>query len=86
MRKKEFAFFAAGTGNPYFTTDTAATLRATEMNCGAIFKGTNVDGVYDMDPKTNRNAIKKYDKVTYDQILQKNLKVMDASAVSFSKR
>ena len=54
------------------------------MNCEAIFKGTNVDGVYDMDPKTNRNAI-KYDKVTYDQILQKNLKVMDASAVALAR-
>ena len=84
LEKKRVCIFAAGTGNPYFTTDTAATLRATEMNCGAIFKGTNVDGVYDMDPKTNRNAI-KYDKVTYDQILQKNLKVMDASAVALAR-
>ena len=54
------------------------------MNCEAIFKGTNVDGVYDMDPKSNINAI-KYDKVTYDQILQKNLKVMDASAVALAR-
>ena len=84
LEKKRVCIFAAGTGNPYFTTDTAATLRATEMNCGAIFKGTKVDGVYDMDPKTNSNAI-KYDKVTYDQILQKNLKVMDASAVALAR-
>ena len=84
LEKKRVCIFAAGTGNPYFTTDTAATLRATEMNCEAIFKGTTVDGVYDMDPKTNRNAI-KYDKVTYDQILQKNLKVMDASAVALAR-
>ena len=84
LEKKRVCIFAAGTGNPYFTTDTAATLWSTEMNCGAIFKGTNVDGVYDMDPKTNRNAI-KYDKVTYDQILQKNLKVMDASAVALAR-
>ena len=84
LEKKRVCIFAAGTGNPYFTTDTAATLRATEMNCEAIFKGTNVDGIYDKDPNINEDAI-KYDKVTYDQILQQNLKVMDASAVALAR-
>ena len=58
LEKKRVCIFAAGTGNPYFTTDTAATLRATEMNCEAIFKGTNVDGIYDKDPNISKNAIK----------------------------
>ena len=84
LEKKRVCIFAAGTGNPYFTTDTAATLRATEMNCEAIFKGTNVDGIYNKDPNINEDAI-KYDKVTYDQILQQNLKVMDASAVALAR-
>ena len=84
LEKKRVCIFAAGTGNPYFTTDTAATLRATEMNCEAIFKGTNVDGIYDKDPNINEDAI-KYDEVTYDQILQQNLKVMDASAVALAR-
>ena len=84
LEKKRVCIFAAGTGNPYFTTDTAATLRATEMNCEAIFKGTNVDGIYDKDPNISKNAI-KYDEVTYDQILQQNLKVMDASAVALAR-
>ena len=84
LEKKRVCIFAAGTGNPYFTTDTAATLRATEMNCEAIFKGTNVDGVYNKDPNISKDAI-KYDEVTYDQILQQNLKVMDASAVALAR-
>ena len=84
LEKKRVCIFAAGTGNPYFTTDTAATLRATEMNCEAIFKGTNVDGVYNKDPNISKDAI-KYDAVTYDQILQQNLKVMDASAVALAR-
>ena len=84
LEKKRVCIFAAGTGNPYFTTDTAATLRATEMNCEAIFKGTNVDGIYNKDPKTNSDAV-KYAEVTYDQILQQNLKVMDASAVALAR-
>ena len=84
LEKKRVCIFAAGTGNPYFTTDTAATLRATEMNCEAIFKGTNVDGIYDKDPKTYVDAI-KYDTVTYDEILRKDLKVMDASAVALAR-
>ncbi len=67
--KERVCIFAAGTGNPYFTTDTAATLRANEMSCEAIFKGTKVDGVYDKDPKKHADA-KRYDKVTYDEVLQ----------------
>jgi len=84
LEKKRVCIFAAGTGNPYFTTDTAATLRATEMKCEAIFKGTNVDGIYNKDPNISKDAI-KYDEVTYDQILQQNLKVMDASAVALAR-
>ena len=84
LEKKRICIFAAGTGNPYFTTDTAATLRATEMNCEALFKGTNVDGVYNKDPNVCDDAI-KYNVVTYDQILQQNLKVMDASAVALAR-
>ena len=75
---------AAGTGNPYFTTDTAATLRANEMACQAIFKGTKVDGVYDKDPKKHSDA-KRYDNVSYDEVLQKHLGVMDASAIALAR-
>lgn len=84
LEKGRVCIFAAGTGNPYFTTDTAATLRASEMSCEAIFKGTQVDGVYDRDPKTDPNA-KRYDTVSYDTVLQKNLKVMDASAIALAR-
>jgi len=84
LEKGRVCIFAAGTGNPYFTTDTAATLRANEMSCEAIFKGTKVDGVYDKDPVTNPDA-KRYDSVTYDEVLQKNLKVMDASAIALAR-
>ncbi|MEL6425094.1 MAG: UMP kinase [Pseudomonadota bacterium] len=84
LEKKRVCIFAAGTGNPYFTTDTAATLRASEMGCQAIFKGTQVDGVYDSDPKTNPDA-KRYDTVSYDEVLSKNLKVMDASAIALAR-
>lgn len=84
LEKKRVCIFAAGTGNPYFTTDTAATLRASEMNCEAIFKGTQVDGIYDKDPKTNADAV-RYDMVSYDEVLQKNLKVMDASAIALAR-
>jgi uridylate kinase len=84
LEKKRIVIFAAGTGNPYFTTDTAATLRAMEMNCSAIFKGTQVDGVYDSDPKTNSDAV-RYDTVSYDEVLTKNLKVMDASAIALAR-
>lgn len=84
LEKQRVCIFAAGTGNPYFTTDTAATLRASEMNCEVIFKGTQVDGIYDKDPKTNTDAI-RYDKVSYDEVLQKNLRVMDASAIALAR-
>ncbi len=84
LEKGRVVIFAAGTGNPYFTTDTAATLRAMEMDCDAIFKGTQVDGVYDSDPKTNPDAV-RYDQVTYDEVLTKHLKVMDASAVALAR-
>ena len=84
LEKKRVCIFAAGTGNPYFTTDTAATLRANEMKCQAIFKGTQVDGVYDSDPKTNPDAV-RYDTVSYDEVLARNLKVMDASAIALAR-
>ncbi len=84
LEKGRVVIFAAGTGNPYFTTDTAATLRASEMSCDAIFKGTQVDGVYDSDPKKNPDA-KRYDRVSYDVVLQKNLKVMDAAAIALAR-
>ena len=84
LEKKRVVIFAAGTGNPYFTTDTAATLRASEMACEAIFKGTQVDGIYDKDPKQHADAV-RYDAVTYDEVLQKRLKVMDASAIALAR-
>lgn len=84
LEKKRICIFAAGTGNPYFTTDTAATLRANEMNCEAIFKGTKVDGVYDKDPKKFPDA-RRYDKVSYDDVLAKRLGVMDASAIALAR-
>ncbi len=81
LEKGRVLIFAAGTGNPYFTTDTAAALRAMEINADAILKATKVDGVYDRDPVTEKDA-KKFDRLTYIEVLQKNLKVMDATAVS----
>jgi uridylate kinase len=84
LEKGRVCIFAAGTGNPYFTTDTAATLRASEMRCEAIFKGTQVDGVYDSDPKRNPGA-RRYERISYDEVLQKNLKVMDASAIALAR-
>ena len=84
LEKKRVCIFAAGTGNPYFTTDTAATLRASEMACEAIFKGTKVDGVYDKDPVTNSDAV-RYDKISYDDVLAKHLAVMDASAIALAR-
>ncbi len=84
LEKGRVCIFAAGTGNPYFTTDTAATLRASEMSCQAIFKGTQVDGVYDKDPKKHADAV-RYERVTYNEVLQKNLKVMDASAIALAR-
>ena len=70
MEKNRIVIFAAGTGNPYFTTDTAAALRASEMDCDAIFKGTKVDGIYDKDP-IEYNEATKFDKITYDEVLSK---------------
>jgi uridylate kinase len=84
LEKGRVCIFAAGTGNPYFTTDTAATLRASEMACEAIFKGTKVDGVYDSDPVTNPDA-KRFDTISYDEVLRRNLKVMDASAIALAR-
>ncbi len=85
LEKKRVCIFAAGTGNPYFTTDTAAALRANEMACEAIFMGKNgVDGVYDKDPKKFADA-KRYDSVSYDDVLQKRLAVMDASAIALAR-
>ncbi|WP_417587467.1 UMP kinase [Pararhodobacter oceanensis] len=84
LEKGRVCIFAAGTGNPYFTTDTAATLRASEMACEAIFKGTKVDGVYDKDPVVHDDAV-RYDKVTYDEVLAKHLNVMDASAIALAR-
>ncbi len=84
LEKKRVVIFAAGTGNPYFTTDTAATLRASEMACEAIFKGTKVDGVYDKDPMKHADAV-RFDTITYDEVLRRNLKVMDASAIALAR-
>lgn len=84
MEKGRVVIFTAGTGNPFFTTDTAAALRAAEMGCDALLKGTNVDGVYTADPKKDKTA-KRYDRLTYMDVLSKDLKVMDASAVSLSR-
>jgi len=84
MEKGRVVIFAAGTGNPYFTTDTAAALRAAEMGCDALLKGTQVDGVYDSDPKTNENAV-RYDQLTYQKVLADDLRVMDTSAVSLMR-
>jgi uridylate kinase len=84
LEKKRVVIFAAGTGNPYFTTDTAATLRANEMRCQAIFKGTKVDGVYDKDPVLHADA-KRYDQITYDEVLAQHLGVMDASAIALAR-
>ena len=84
LEKDRVCIFAAGTGNPYFTTDTAATLRATEMGCEAILKGTKVDGVYDKDPVQHADA-KKYNSVSFDEVLQKRLAVMDASAIALAR-
>ena len=84
LEKGRVVIFAAGVGSPYFTTDTGAALRAAEMKCDALFKGTSVDGVYDADPKKVPGA-KRYETVTYDRVLADNLKVMDASAVSLCR-
>ncbi len=84
MDKGRVVIFAAGTGNPYFTSDTAATLRASEMNCDLIAKGTKVDGVYSADPMKDSSAT-KYDTISYMEVLTKDLKVMDATAIALAR-
>ena len=84
LEKGRVVIFAAGTGNPFFTTDTAAALRATEMNCDAILKATQVDGVYDADPKRDAGA-KRFEQLSYLDVLAKDLRVMDATAISLAR-
>jgi uridylate kinase len=84
LEKGRVVIFAAGTGNPFFTTDTAAVLRAIETSCDAIFKGTQVDGVYSADPKTNPDAT-RYDHLTYREVIKQDLKVMDQTAITLAK-
>ena len=84
MEKGRVVIFAAGTGNPFFTTDTAAALRATEMHCDALLKGTQVDGVYSADPRKVDNAT-RYDQLTYLDVLSNDLGVMDAAAISLAR-
>ena len=84
LEKNRIVIFAAGTGNPFFSTDTAAVLRASEMNCSIIIKATKVDGIYDKDPVLNKDA-KFYENIKYIDVLNKNLKVMDSTAISLAK-
>ena len=84
MEKGRVVIFAAGTGNPFFTTDTAAALRAAEMNCDALLKGTQVDGVYSADPRKDASA-ERYDELTYLDVLSRDLGVMDAAAISLAR-
>jgi uridylate kinase len=84
FEKGRIVIFAAGTGNPYFTTDTAAALRAVEIQADVILKATKVDGVYDKDPVVHKNAI-MFDKISYIDVLSKNLKVMDSTAISLCR-
>ncbi|MCK5284442.1 MAG: UMP kinase [Alphaproteobacteria bacterium] len=84
LSKGRVVIFAAGTGNPYFTTDTAGALRASEMDCDAIFKGTKVDGVYSADPMKDPDA-KHFERISYIDVLVKDLKVMDATAISLAR-
>ncbi len=84
LKQGTVVIFAGGTGNPYFTTDTGATLRALETECDALFKATQVDGVYDSDPKKNPKAI-RYKTVSYDDVITKELKVMDMTAISMAR-
>lgn len=84
LEKKRVVIFAAGTGNPFFTTDTAAVLRAIETNCDVIFKGTQVDGVYSADPKKDKDAV-RFNKLTYKQVIEKDLRVMDQTAITLAK-
>ena len=84
LAKGRVVIFAAGTGSPYFTTDTGAALRAAEMRCDALFKGTSVDGVYDADPKKVTGA-NRYEKIGFDRVLADDLKIMDAAAVALCR-
>ena len=84
LEEGKIVIFAAGTGNPFFTTDTAAALRGTEMGCDIVLKGTKVDGVYNADPKTNPQA-QRYAKVSFDEAINRNLKVMDATALTLCR-
>ena len=84
LEKGRVVIFAAGTGNPYFTTDTAAALRAAEMQCDALLKGTSVDGVYSADPKKDKNA-ERFDEISFTDVLSRNLKVMDAAAIALAR-
>jgi len=84
MEKGRVVIFAAGTGNPFFTTDTAAALRANEMQCDALFKGTQVDGVYSADPKKDKTAT-RHDRLTYQDVLARDLGVMDTSAIAMMR-
>lgn len=84
MEKGRCVIFAAGTGNPFFTTDTAAALRAAEMGCDALLKGTQVDGVYSADPKTDP-AAERFERLTYGEVLTRDLRVMDAAAVALAR-
>ena len=84
MEKKRVVIFAAGTGNPFFTTDTAAALRASEMGCDALLKATKVDGVYDADPNRVEGA-RRFDRLDYLEVLSRDLQVMDASAISLAR-
>ena len=84
MEKGRVVICAAGTGNPYFSTDTAAALRAAELMCSYIYKATQVDGIYSKDPKKSKDA-KKYKKISYNKYLSDNLKVMDSSAISVAR-
>ena len=84
LEKKRVVIFGAGTGNPFFTTDSAAVLRAVEINADAILKGTRVDGIYNIDPEKNENAV-KFKHLTYDEAINKKLKVMDSTAFTLSQ-
>ena len=84
IEKNRVVIFAAGTGNPFFTTDTAAALRASEMKCDVIFKATKVDGIYDSDPIKNKKE-KKFKFISYDDVIKKNLKIMDTSSISLAR-
>ena len=84
LEKNRIVIFAAGTGNPFFSTDTAATLRASELDCSLIIKATKVDGIYDSDPVKNKKA-KLIKKISYNDVIKRNLRVMDLTAISLAK-